>query len=215
MIINVICGEYESTLLVLAIARMTMNIPIELFNICEQDLERLPASSIETLGKFPNISIFDTTLRLEKRRFFAQNDRSELRSPRYQYNLYQRLGRKHCALCDCDISEIIQGAHIWNVSDIISTVSLSEDEKFENAVSGDNGLWLCQNHHKLLDSNIISLNSNGEVMVDEKVNETDERYIAEITKTPTLQPAVMSRGFKWFLARRNKKLNMSSYKRLY
>ena len=86
-----------------------------------------------------------------------------MRSPHYIYNLFNKLGNKRCALCNCHIPELIQGAHIWPVADIRSAYMMSFEEKLCHATSGDNGLWLCKNHHKLFDSKIINFDENGEL----------------------------------------------------
>ena len=153
-------SKYESTLLAVAVSHIADR-PIDLFNICEQDLKSLPQSSVNTIEGLGNITMHNTSLFLERREYLQQTDRTELRSASYLYNLFSRLGAKRCALCGCEIPEIIQGAHIWGVSQISKAPGIDDDTKFNHAVSGHNGLWLCQNHHKLFDSNIIILDSNG------------------------------------------------------
>ena len=141
-------SKYESTLLAVAISHIADR-PIDLFNICEQDLTRLPQASMNTIESLGNISMHYTSLFLDKREYLQQTDRTELRSASYLYNLFNRLGSKKCALCGCEIPEIIQGAHIWGVAQISRTSELDDETKFGHAVSGHNGLWLCQNHHSL------------------------------------------------------------------
>ena len=51
-------SKYESTLLAIAAATITDR-PIDLFNICEQDLTHLPQASLDTLNTMGNISIHD------------------------------------------------------------------------------------------------------------------------------------------------------------
>lgn len=206
-------SKYESTLLAIAVSNLADR-PIDLFNICEQDLSRLPASSVATLEKLGNIAIHDTSLMLEKHTYVEQQDKSTLRSPIYTYNLLKRLGHKKCALCGCEIPEIIQGAHIWGVSEIANSTTVNDEAKFDHAVSGHNGLWLCQNHHKLFDSNIILLDTNGYVMAPSHIDEKDFGYIKEITKYPQLYSSVMSDDFLWYLTQHNLKRDFSDYIRL-
>ncbi len=205
-------NKYESTLIALAVAAIT-DVPIELFNICERDLDKLPASSINTLSLFPNINIHDTSLKLEKQRFLAQKEKTTFRSTAYQFNLHERLENKRCAFCQCEIPEIIQGAHIWNVADIVRE-AISDDDKFAHSISGHNGLWLCLNHHKLFDANIISLNTAGEVLLNGRISGDNARYVAEITKTQMLPHEIMSDEFIWYLTRRNQNIDIPSYRRL-
>lgn len=206
-------SKYESTLLAIAASKIADR-PIDLFNICEQDLSRLPASSITTLQHFGNISIHDTSLTLEKHRYIEQTDKSDLRSPVYQYNLHQRLGHKKCALCGCEIPEIIQGAHIWGVSEIASAANVSDENKFDHAVSGHNGLWLCQNHHKLFDSNILLFDLDGYVRVSTLYPEQDSEFIRRITTQPMLNCTIMSDDFLWYLTQHNLKCDFTNYVRL-
>ena len=151
-------NKYESTVLAIAVAHIADR-PVELFNICEQDLKKLPQSSIDTLDALGNITLYNTTLYLDKHEQVDESERTKLRSASYLYNLYNRIGYKKCALCGCEISDIIQGAHVWGVSQISHTDSLNDEQKFSHAVNGNNGIWLCQNHHKLFDSNIIMIDN--------------------------------------------------------
>ena len=134
-------NKYESTLMAVAISHIADR-PVELYNICEKDLKKLPQPSIETFERLGNISLYYTTLFLDKHQPADDSERAKLRSASYLYNLYNRIGYKKCALCSCEISEIIQGAHIWGVSQISHDDNLSEEEKYTHAVSGYNGLWL-------------------------------------------------------------------------
>lgn len=206
-------SKYESTLLVIAASVITDR-PIDLYNICEQDLKRLPQSSLKTIQLLDNISIHDTSITLEKRMFINQADKSELRSPIYQRNLLQRLGRKHCALCGCEIPEIIQGAHIWGVADIVGDNHFSDDSKFDHAISGENGLWLCQNHHKLFDSHYIAFNMDGHLLVPNNLRTEDNQFIRSITEKESLNAPIMTDKFKWYLSQHNSLHDYSHYQRL-
>lgn len=195
-------SKYESTLLALAASAITDR-PIDLFNICEQDLTRLPKSSLTTLNALGNITIHDTSITLEKRIWLNRANKNDFRSPIYQRNLLQRLGRKHCALCGCEIPEIIQGAHVWGVSEIAHDDHFSDEVKFEHAISGENGLWLCQNHHKLFDSHYISFNMEGHVLIPNNLRLEDGQFIRIITEKKTLSNAILTDNFKWYLSQRN------------
>ena len=128
------------------------------------------------------------------------------------YNLFERLGSKHCALCNCKISEIIQGAHIWGVSDIVkSNILVSDEERFGHAISGHNGLWLCQNHHKLFDSHIISFDSDGHILVANRLNQENFEYIRGITTYTTLLSSYLSDDFRWYLSQRNTSLDLMTH----
>lgn len=206
-------SKYESTLLAIAIAQIADR-PIDLYNICEQDLTSLPKPSVDTINSLGNISIYDTSLFLERREYLAQPDRTVLRSASYQYNLFSRLGAKRCALCGCEIPEIIQGAHIWSVSQISRSVDLDDETKFEHAVSGHNGLWLCQNHHKLFDSNIMLLDNDGNVRIKNNLVADDVDFIRSTTFYTSIDSCFMSDDFRSYLARRNETLDLIHTQRL-
>lgn len=206
-------SKYESTLLAIAAAAITDR-PIDLYNICEQDLTRLPQSSLNTMNAMGNISIHDTSITLEKRTFISQAEKNEFRSPIYQRNLLQRLGRKHCALCGCEIPEIIQGAHVWGVAEIARDDHFSDDVKFNHAISGENGLWLCQNHHKLFDSHYLSFNMEGHVLIPSNLRAEDGQFIRAITGNEFLDHQIMTDNFKWYLSQRNSIRDYSHYQHL-
>ncbi len=200
-------SKYESTLLAIAISHIADR-PIDLFNICEQDLTKLPQASLNTIEGLGNISMHYTSLFLDKREYLQQSDRSELRSASYTFNLFNRLGAKKCALCGCEIPEIIQGAHIWGVAQISRTPGLDDDTKFNHAVSGHNGLWLCQNHHKLFDSNIILLDNDGFVRLKDNLVTDNVAFIRSTTFRTSVDARFLSAEFKDYLAKRNETLDL-------
>lgn len=206
-------SKYESTLLAVAISHIADR-PVDLFNICEQDLTRLPKPSMNTIESLGNISMHYTSLFLDKREYLQQTDRTELRSASYLYNLFNRLGAKKCALCGCEIPEIIQGAHIWGVSQISRTPDLDDNTKFNHAVNGHNGLWLCQNHHKLFDSNIILIDNDGFVRIKDSLVSDAVAFIRDTTFKPSLDVRVLSDEFRGYLAKRNEAVDLIHSHRL-
>jgi hypothetical protein len=206
-------SKYESTLLAVAISHIADR-PIDLFNICEQDLTRLPQASLRTIATLGNISIHNTSLYLDRREYLEQSDRTVLRSASYLYNLFSRLGTKRCALCGCEIQEIIQGAHIWGVSQIARSSEFNDDAKFDHAVSGHNGLWLCANHHKLFDSNIILFDNDGYVRIKDDLVTDDVAFIRGTTFRTSLEARILSDEFRGYLIRRNENLDLTHSQRL-
>lgn len=206
-------NKYESTLMAVAISHIADR-PVELYNICEKNLRKLPQSSINTIESLGNISLYYTTLFLDKHQTVDESERTKLRSASYLYNLYNRIGYKKCALCSCEISEIIQGAHIWGVSQISHDDNLSEEEKFTHAVSGDKGLWLCQNHHKLFDSNIIMIDDDGHIRIKNGLVSKDIAFIRSVTFKTSLDDTIMTDKFRFYIAKRNQELNKNNFKEL-
>lgn len=200
-------SKYESTLMAIAISHIADR-PVELYNICEQDLKKLPQASINTIESLGNISLYYTTLFLDKHQPADESERAKLRSASYLYNLYNRIGYKRCALCNCEISEIIQGAHIWGVFQISHSNNLSDEEKFAHAINGNNGLWLCQNHHKLFDSNIIMIDDNGHIRIKDGLVAKDMAFIRSVTFKTSIDEAILTDDFRWYISKRNEELDI-------
>ena len=192
-------SKYETTSLCLALSQISET-KIELYEIAEGGLTKLPKNSklaIESLG----IVTIYTSNRTIEREHFEQND--SLRSAEYIYNLFEKLGDKKCALCECDIPQIIQGAHIWPVAEIKKENCLTLNEKLDLAIDGDNGLWLCQNHHKLLDVNILRLFEDGSLKYKTSLTVTQSKYVKEITEITELSDTTVNEGFTKYLTKRN------------
>lgn len=107
--------------------------------------------------------------------------KDNLRSPRFIYNLLNKFGgEKKCVLCNCKIDRIIQAAHIYPVASIRKRDDLDFDNKLRLAVDADNGIWLCENHHKLFDSGLIWF-EDGHLVISNKLNKEDLLYIKQVT----------------------------------
>lgn len=196
-------NKYETSLICYAVSILTKsNKPIVLYEILDNNLKELPQPSLSVIKKMGKINkIIPVSKSLNK---LSPENKNKLRSPRYIFNLFERLGNKHCALCTCSIPEIIQAAHIWEISAIKKDRSLSDKDKFIHAISGDNGIWLCANHHKLFDEQIIKISIDGKV----EFNTSQLEYInflKEITLIDKLPKEYMSNNFINYLQKRNSK----------
>jgi hypothetical protein len=200
-------NKYETSLLCLALYKLTNN-QIELFEIEEGNLKKLPKEARDYLLSLDRFSIVNATIALEESEF-REND--SLRSPRYIYNLLEKYGDKKCALCECEIPQIIQGAHIWPVADIKRDNQLSQYEKLKRAIDGDNGLWLCNNHHKLLDANIIRLFNDGSVKYKTALSENQSEYLNEVTTVKVLSSDIVNDRFTEYLTLRNQNVVVHEY----
>lgn len=173
-----------------------------LYEIPEGNLKELPEPSKEVISKMDKIQIISTDIKLEKQIF-----NNNLRSPRFIFNMLEKFGEKACALCECKIPELIQGAHIWNVSDIKRNACFSEEEKLNYAIDGDNGIWLCANHHKLFDENFFTFNNYGQIIMCRSNIETQNSfYINEITKKFQISEKYITQKFLYYLNERNRNL---------
>lgn len=196
-------NKYETTLLCVAISRLSSE-PVELYEISEGGLTTLPQAAREAILNLGNISVISTDITIERHEY---DESDSLRSPTFIYNLFERFGDKHCALCECQIPELIQGAHIWPVATIKRAPNMSQAKKLESAIDGDNGIWLCNNHHKLFDVNLILINEAGHTKCVSTLREKDEEYVSEVTVKRQLPEAFLTPGFLRYLRIRNSSLN--------
>ena len=200
-------NKYETTLLSLALHKIASS-KIELFEIEEGNLKKLPRSARSYLLSLDSFDIVNADITLEESEF-ERND--SLRSPRYIYNLLEKLGDKKCAFCECEIPQIIQGAHIWNVADIKKENQLAPDEKLAQALDGDNGLWLCQNHHKLLDVNILRVSNNGLIKYKTEINNSARNFLKNTTSKNRLSDEIITDEFINYLNKRNANIKEELY----
>lgn len=204
-------SKYESSLICYAMSTIIGGAEkIKLYEIIEGNLNELPKSSLEVLRKMNTVDIIKTDLTFEKKIFEESRD-NQLRSPRYQYNLFAKLGEKRCALCGCRIPDIIQGAHIWSIANIRAENSISLEDKVQYAIDGDNGLWLCENHHKLFDRNIITIMSDGSVKYNRNIASVHIPYLHTLTENTQLPAIYLNDKFKHYVELRNRVLDISSY----
>lgn len=200
-------NKYDTVLLCYALYWVSTS-HIKVYEIKEGNLKKLPGPSRDNLISL-GIEIETVSWTIE--RSYYDQDNENLRSPRYNYNLLEKYGDKKCALCDCDIPEIIQGAHIWPVADIKRDNALSQDEKLASAIDGNNGLWLCNNHHKLLDSHIIKIFEDCSVKYKNSLNESQSNYLKNITTSSYLSENMVNEGMTEYIVRRNLNLLEEEY----
>lgn len=194
-------SKKESTLISFAAASLVSK--LQVFEICENDLTTLPAPDRQALELSGNIEIVSTNLKLERSAFLSD---PSFRSPRFTYNLFQKFETKECAFCDCNVPEIIQGAHVWPVAEIKRFNQFSNEQKFQSATDGENGLWLCSNHHKLFDENLITISRAGELLYDSSLLDDQLTFVQASTTRTVLSSSILTHDFKKYLQLRNKHL---------
>lgn len=196
-------NKYETSLICYALASLWQpGQRIKLYEVLEGDLKELPETSLNIIRQMGVIDIVPTDMTLEKRIYEGKENR--LRSPRYTYNLFNKLGNKHCALCNCEIPELIQGAHILPVAAIRKMNYISFEQRLELALDGDNGLWLCENHHKMFDEGMLSFDKYGALLFRNDIDLRHMRFIDEITKYKVLPSEVLTDKFLWYLEQRKR-----------
>ncbi len=201
-------NKKETTLLCIAISRIA-DMPVELYQICEQNLSILPKPDLDTIEKLGNIKMITTNLTLERKQFEQEDS---IRSITYIYNLFSKLGDKKCAFCDCDTPRLIHGAHIWPVKDIKKEHNLSQQEKVEHAIDGNNGIWLCPNHHKEFDLNLIMISKDGKLKIKSDLKENVKKHILDTIIRSQLPGFIINSQFIEYITKRNKSIDESQYR---
>lgn len=64
--------------------------------------------------------------------------------------------------------------HIFPVAAIRRMDSIPLEKRLELAIDGDNGLWLCENHHNMFDEGMISFDNHGALLLR---NDIDRRHM--------------------------------------
>lgn len=85
----------------------------------------------------------------------------------------------------------------------IKKIKISDDEKLKHALSENNGIWLCENHHKLYDRNIIIINENGDLLVKKSILKSHENYINTITINKSLPKSIINNDLISYINKRN------------
>lgn len=184
-------NQKETTLLCFAISAITDK-PVKLFQILDNDSTAISEQDKKAIENFcqryanGSIEILDDSYQFDGDD--SDNVKDNLRSPQFIYNLLSKFdGEKKCALCGCKIERIIQAAHIYPVANIRKRHDLNFAEKFRLAVDRDNGIWLCENHHKLFDSGLIWF-EEGKLCISHKLNNDDLVFVKQVTTIEEIEP---------------------------
>lgn len=184
-------NQKETTLLCLAIANITDK-PIKLFQINDNDSDSISEQDVFAIETFVKENC-KYSLKILDSSFPFDNDKSDkepdaLRSPKFVYNLLCKFGgSKKCILCNCKIDSIVQAAHIYPIASIRRRTDLSSDLKFKWAIDEDNGIWLCENHHKLFDRELIGFD-NGKLTISPSLTGEDLVFVKQVTTVSAISP---------------------------
>lgn len=83
---------------------------------------------------------------------------------------------------------------------------MSEDEKWLSATDGENGLWLCHNHHKLFDEGIVSITNSGKIVYSNELNETNKSFIKKTTTKNSIPSFAFTDFFEKYLYLRTRSI---------
>ncbi len=195
-------NKYETSMICYALSHLVPPHQIlTLYEVCEGNLEELPQASLDVIAKMNNITVIPTDISLEKKSFIENNS---LRSPRYIFNLHAKLGNKRCAFCNCEIPELIQGAHVFPVAAIKKLPKVTLDERVRQATDGNNGIWLCENHHKMFDEELLFIDLDGSVKYRDGIEEQHIVFMDEVTLIKQLPKAILTPEFIAYLDMRNR-----------
>ena len=145
----------------------------------------------------------------------------------FRNNLREKGLQTKCYLCGCELEEILEAAHFWEVSSIKNADSTAINEvlkiecmkdlidvnnthfnelfykKYVLANSGENGVWLCGNHHGLFDSNFYCFDSeDGKVLIKLNANEQEKAFFDSSIKYNKLPKEILTDKTKVFLTKR-------------
>lgn len=191
-------SKKETTLITLAMRAITSTKTI-LYQFVEKDLKALPALDLEILDLM-DVQVIKTDRELEKHELFEKSE--NLRLPSYIANLLEKLGPKKCAFCNCDLPQLIEGAHIFPVASI-KKMDINQDEKLALATDKDNGLWLCNNHHKMLDRGIITISENGAVLISKMLIEpSSAQFVNDSIVHTQISKELLTEPFIFFVKKR-------------
>ena len=133
-----------------------------------------------------------------------------------------------CSVCGQDNPILLDAAHIWEVNAITNATTkeinefieyynlydLLENSKHKNEIffkkyslvnSGENGIWLCKNHHKLFDENYYCFDSkNGKILLHFNNSADAVEFSEEIEEygDKKLHPSILSKATKAFIEKR-------------
>lgn len=165
--------------------------------------------------------------------YLRYKEKNETRNqPLFRNNIRKKGIPTECVICGEDDPNLLDAAHLWEVSEI-KNCSLPEINNFikvnnlEEAVhissefsgeffykkyyltnSGDNGVWLCKNHHRQFDLNYYYFDSEfGKVVLKFNNEETCKKFKRELQKEK-LSRKVLTPLTKAFLGRRIVKFNV-------
>ena len=161
----------------------------------------------------------------EKAQYETAKEEKNIRNQEYfKNNLREKGVLVKCCLCGCEIESILEAAHLWGVSEInkaseevINTAFEAcgidyDSEQYANdmffkkyilANSGDNGVWLCRNHHGLFDRNHFAFNEQNGALVTQ-TDDSVKEFIDATSLHKSIPAFVLTPATRIFLQYANK-----------
>lgn len=159
----------------------------------------------------------------------AKNKNEPRNSSLFRNNIRKKGVPTQCVICGNENSRVLQAAHIWEVTSIKNSNActinsfisdngmqslMDQNNPHHNDLfykkycltnSGDNGLWLCSNHHTLFDRNCYCFTSDdGSVdILSFDSTEQLEHFRSEMVENCKIPDFVLTPYTKSFIAKRN------------
>ncbi len=166
---------------------------------------------------------------MEENAYISAKNRKDPRNQSLFRNNIRKKGiPTSCVICGNDNPSVLKAAHLWEVSsiknadantinnfininnlfDLIDQTSSHKNELFFKKYcltnSGDNGIWLCGNHHDLFDSNYFYFESEyGTVVLHFEDEKQAADFLNETVEDCRIPLEVFTRATKAFNAQRN------------
>lgn len=163
----------------------------------------------------------------EDNTYLKYKQANEVRNqPLFRNNIRRKGIPTECVICGEDDPKLLDAAHLWEVNQIKNStlkevnefikvnnlediIKLSSEfsgeffyKKYYLANSGDNGVWLCKNHHKQFDLNYFCFDSEyGKIILKFDSPETAIKFEAEL-KNKNLPEEILTELTKSFLYKR-------------
>jgi hypothetical protein len=189
-------GE-ESAFLCLILKKVSRK-PIWLYQVFDNDQKSLP-HKILTILESAGVEIKEEISEVENPSIELTKPEKDLRdTPKFHYNLLKKFNFKKCYLCACDIGPIIIGSHIHRVADIKNDTSISVEEKIQQIVDGDNGLWLCASHDKLFESGLVYFQDD-KLKISNILTKIQITFVEDITKNDTIESDYFNKKMKNYI----------------
>jgi hypothetical protein len=166
---------------------------------------------------------------LEENAYLSAKNRKDPRNQSlFRNNIRKKGVPTKCVICGNDNPTILKAAHLWEVSsiknadantinsfirvnslfDLIDQTSQHKNELFFKKYcltnSGDNGIWLCGNHHDLFDQNYFYFESEmGTVVLHFQDEHQAAMFLTETVEDCRIPVQVLTQATKAFIAQRN------------
>ena len=172
---------------------------------------------------------FLTEKKVAEETYLRYKEKNELRNQTLFRNNLRRKGIPlECACCGQDNTSILDAAHIFEINrikeanikeinDFIKNNNLNhlidENSKYKNEVffkkysianAGDNGIWLCKNHHGLFDKNYFCFDGkDGKIVLYFNDEKAKEDFINTIKENCKLNDQILTEITRVLLNKRN------------